>query len=167
MVARGFRKLWESGLVEDLRIEPRGSEPGKVKLIVTLRERPRVTEWVFEGNKKVSTSTIKEKLDTAGILLKRNVPLRSSEIQRLRQAILDVYANEGYASAIVDPVVTDPGPNQKRVVFKIDEGAKVRIGKILFEGNTVFSPPRLHHAMKKLKEEPLLAPLRQEADLEP
>ena len=69
VVARGFRKLWESGLVEDLKIEAETVEPGKVKLIVTVRERPRVTEWAFEGNKKLSTSTIKEKLDTAGILL--------------------------------------------------------------------------------------------------
>ncbi|HNX50741.1 MAG TPA: outer membrane protein assembly factor BamA, partial [Thermoanaerobaculaceae bacterium] len=155
-VARGFRKLWDSGLVEDLRIDEEVVEPGKVKLIVTLRERPRVAEFAFEGNKKLSTSTIKEKLDTAGILLKRNVPLRTSEIQRFRQAILDVYAKEGYASAIVETVITETAPNQKRVAFKMDEGAKVRIGKILFEGNEVFPPWRLHHAMKKLKQRSLL-----------
>lgn len=157
-VAKGFRKLWDAGLVEDLRIEAETVEPGKVKLVVTLRERPRVTEWVFEGNKKLSTSSIKEKLDTAGIVIKRNVPLRTSEVQRFRQAIQEAYGKDGYASAIVDPVVSDAGPNQKRVTFKIDEGAKVRIGSIDFEGADVFPDWRLHRAMKKLKERSLIHP---------
>ena len=116
-------------------------EPAR-SLIVTVKERPKVTEFAFEGNKKLSTSTIKEKLDGAGVVLKRNVPLRSSEIQRLRQAILDVYAKEGYASAIVEPVVTDPGPNQKRVVFKVDEGAKVSIGDDPVRGQQRLPAPR-------------------------
>ncbi|HPW55163.1 MAG: outer membrane protein assembly factor BamA [Thermoanaerobaculaceae bacterium] len=157
-VAKGFRKLWDSGLVEDLRIEAETVEPGKIKLIVSVRERPRVTEWVFEGNKKLSTSSIKEKLDTAGIVIKRNVPLRTSEIQRYRQAIGEAYAKDGYASAIVDPVVSDAGPNQKRVTFRIDEGAKVRIGRIRYEGASVFSNWRLHRAMKKLKARSLIRP---------
>lgn len=157
-VAKGFRKLWDSGLVEDLRIEAETLEDGKVKLIVTVRERPRVTEWAFAGNKKLSTSTIKEKLDNSGITLRRNVPLRSSEVQRFRQGIMEAYGADGYASAIVDPVVSEVGPSQKKVTFSIDEGAKVRIGRILFEGNSVFPRWRMRYAMKKIKQRSILRP---------
>jgi len=154
-IAKNFGRFWDSGLVEDLRIEAEDIAPGKVRLIVTVRERPKVAEFAFEGNKKMSTSTIKEKLDTANISLKRNVPLRSSEIQRLKQAVRDVYGKEGYASAVVDPVITDAGANQKKVTFKIDEGAKVKIGTIRFEGNKVFSSRTLRGALKKIKEKSL------------
>lgn len=155
-IAKSFGRFWDSGLVEDLKIESEEMAPGKVRLIVTVRERPKVTEFLFEGNKKLSTSTIKEKLDTANVTIKRNVPLRASELQRLKQAIQDVYAKEGYPSVLVDPVITEVGPNQRKVTFKIDEGAKIKIGAIHFEGNKVFSDKKLRGALKKTKQKSLI-----------
>jgi len=157
-VVRNFHRFWDSGLVEDLKVEAEDITPGKVRVIVTVRERPKVSEFAFEGNSKVSTSTIKEKLDTANVTMKRNVPLRSSEIQRLRQAVIEVYAKEGYAAATVDAVVSESGPNQRKVTFRIDEGTKIRIGKVKFVGNKVFSDRRLRGALKKVKEKSLLRP---------
>ncbi len=155
-IAKNFGRFWDSGLVEDLKIESEEIAPGKVRLIVTVRERPKVTEFLFHGNKKLSNSSIKEKLDAANVTLKRNVPLRASELQRFKQAILDVYAKEGYASATVEPVVSDAGPNQRKVTFQIDEGAKVKIGQIRFEGNKVYSGRKLRAALKKTKQKSLL-----------
>ncbi len=155
VIARNFHRFWDSGLVEDLKVEGEEIAPGKIELIVTVRERPKVTEFAFSGNKKLSTSTIREKLEADNVSLKRNVPLRASEIQRLRQAITDVYAKEGYASAVVDPVITEAGTNQRKVTFKIDEGLKIKIGEIRFEGNKVFSDGTLRGALKKLKEKSL------------
>jgi outer membrane protein insertion porin family len=158
VIQRNFHRFWDSGLVEDLKVESEEIAPGKIKLIVTVRERPKVTEFAFSGNKKLSSSTIREKLDTENVSLKRNVPLRMAEIQRLKEAILDVYAKEGYASAVVNPVISESGPNERKVTFKIDEGAKIKIGAIRFEGNKVFSALRLRHALKKLKEKSLIHP---------
>jgi outer membrane protein insertion porin family len=157
-IAKNFHRFWDSGLVEDLKVEAEEMSPGKIRLIVTVKERPKVTEWIFAGNKKLSTSTIREKLETANISLKRNVPMRTSEIQRLRQAILDEYGKEGYASAVVDPVINDTGPNQVKVTFQIDEGAKIKIGKIDFVGNKVYSDSKLRGALKKIKQKSLSHP---------
>ena len=151
-IAKNFRKFWESGLVEELKVETEEIEPGKVRLIVTFKERPKVSEYAFQGNKKLSTSTIREKLDEQNVTLYRNVPLRLSEVQRIRRAISEVYTKEGYSSAVVEPVIEDAGANTRKVVFKIDEGAKVRISTIRFEGNQVYSDSRLKAALKKTKE---------------
>ncbi len=155
-IAKSFRRFWDSGLVEDLKVEYEDIAPGKVRLIVTVHERPIVTEFAFAGNKKLSTSTLREKLDAANVTLKRNVPLRSSELKRITQAIIDVYAKEGYASAVVEPVVSEDGANQRKVTFRIDEGAKVKIGEIRFEGNKVFSDRRLRMALKKTKQKSII-----------
>jgi outer membrane protein insertion porin family len=154
-IAKSFHRFWDSGLVEDLKVEAEEISPGKVRLIVTVKERPKVTEWVFSGNKKLSTSTIREGLETANLSLKRNVPLRTSEVQRLRQGILDAYSKEGYASAVVNPVTSGTGPNQVKVTFEIDEGAKIKIGKIEFVGNSVYSDSKLRGALKKVKQKSL------------
>jgi len=157
-IAGNFRRFWDSGLVEDLKVESEEVGPGKVRLIVTVRERPKVVEFDFKGNKKISSTTLREKLDTAGVSLKRNVPLRTSEVQQIRQALVEAYGKEGYASATVEPAIEEFGPNLRKVVFVIDEGVKIKIGEIRIDGNEVFGDRRLRHALKKAKQRSLLHP---------
>ena len=154
-IDKNFHRFWESGLVEDLKVEAETIAPGKVRLIVTVEERPKVLEFEFQGNKKLSNGTLREKLETDGFSLRGNVPLKGSEVQRIQQDLIEIYGKEGYASATVTPDVEKSGENQRKVIFKIDEGAKVKIGQIRFEGNKVFSGWRLRHAMKKLKQKSL------------
>jgi len=158
VVSRNFRRFWESGLVESLQVEVEELDPGSVKLIVTVRERPRVTQFTFSGNKKLSDSSLREKIETAGLTLRRNTPLRLPEVRRLEQAISEAYAKDGYASATVVTRIEEEGPAQRSVTFDIDEGAKVRIGEITFEGNEVFSDRRLRRALKKTKVRSLIRP---------
>jgi outer membrane protein insertion porin family len=152
VVAANFHRLWDSGLVEDVKVETEDVEGGKVRVVVTVVERPKVSDFAFKGNKKLSTSTIREKLDADGISLKRNVPLKDSDLQRFRRAIMDAYAKDGYASAVVTTVVEEAGANLRKVTFQVDEGAKIHIGKINFEGNELYSDSRLRKSMKKLKQ---------------
>lgn len=154
-LSNNFHRFWDSGLVEELKIESEPVAPGKVKLIVTVKERPKVLEWEFKGNKKLSNSTLKEKLDTAGVTMKRNTPLRMAEVQHYKQALYDVYGAEGYAAASIKPEILDAGPGSKKVVFNIDEGVKIKIGAIKFEGNQVFSDHALRGSLKKLKQKSL------------
>ena len=157
-IRKNFRRLWESGLVEDLLVEREEVEPGKVQVIVRVRERPIVKEWKFTGNKKLSTTTLREKLDAAGVTLRRNVPLRMSEVNRARQALTEAYAADGYASAVIVPEISEESGQQRIVTFRIDEGGKVRIGSIEFEGNEQFGDWRLRRALKKTKRKSLLRP---------
>lgn len=158
VVSRNFRRFWDSGLVESLLVEFEELEPGAVKLIVTVRERPRVTEWVFSGNKKLSDSSVREKIEDAGLSVRRNIPLRLPDLRRLETAILEGYTKEGFASAVVESRVEEVSTGQRRVVFDIDEGVKVRIGEINFEGNEVFPDRRLRRALKKTKVRSLTRP---------
>jgi len=151
-LSEGFRRLWESGLVEDLTIESEELEDGRVNLIVTVVERPFVNSVVFEGNKKISATDIKDRLDEAGIEVPRNVPLRMAQLTKIEKALGDLYAAEGYRSAQISYDVEDLGRNRRRVVYTIDEGGKVKIGEITFAGNEAFSDGRLQRALKKTKE---------------
>ena len=56
-------------------------------------------------------------------------------------------------------------PNEKKVVFTVDEGNRVRISDIEFEGNTVFNDSRLRWTMKNTKESALHLPHQQEGPL--
>jgi outer membrane protein insertion porin family len=154
-VIDGYRRLWDSGLFEDIRIEVENHGDGEVTLYIIVTERPFVTSVDFEGNKKIKTSDLKDKLDEQGIEVPRNVPLRSSQLGRIEAAIKGIYDAEGFRSARVSHEVSSVSPNKKKVVYRIDEGGKVKIRDITFLGNEVFSNSKLRGVLKKTKEKSL------------
>jgi outer membrane protein insertion porin family len=154
-IVDGYRRLWDSGLFEDVVIEVENHGDGEVTLYIVVTERPFVTSVDFEGNKKIKTSDLKDKLDERGIEIPRNVPLKSSQLGRIETAIKEVYDADGFRSAQVEYYVTDVSPNKKKVVYEIDEGGKVKIKEITFVGNNVFSNSKLRGVLKKTKQKSL------------
>lgn len=152
LVADGYRRLWDSGLFEDLRIDVEDHGDGTATLFVVVTERPFVTTVNFEGNKKLKTTDIKDKLDEKGVEIPRNVPLSLAQLSRIETAIKEVYDAEGFRSARVEHRVQDLGKNKREVVYQIDEGGKVKIADIEFVGNDVYSDRKLRGVLKKTKE---------------
>jgi len=151
-ISEGYHRLWESGLFEDVRIELEEIADNEVMLYVVVEERPFVTTVEFEGNKKIKTSALKDRLDEKGVEVPRNVPLRMAQLSRIENAIKEIYDTDGYRSAEVDFRVEETTPNKRKVVFVIDEGGKVKIANIEFVGNEVFGDSKLRGALKKTKE---------------
>ena len=151
-VAEGYHRLWESGLFEDVRIEMEDHGDGEVTLYIVVQERPFVTSVSFEGNKKISTSDLKDKLDEAGIDIPRNVPLKMALLSRIETAIKEIYDGEGFRSAKISYRTEATGQNKRKVIYDIDEGGKVKIEAIEFAGNNVFSDSKLRGVLKKTKQ---------------
>ena len=154
-IVDGYRRLWDSGLFEDVRVEIENHGDGAVTLYVIVRERPFVTSVDFEGNKKIKTPDLKDKLDERGVEIPRNVPMRSSQLGRIESAIKEVYDSEGFRSAQVSYSITEVSANKKKVVYLIDEGGKIKIKNIDFVGNNVFSRSKLRGVLKKTKQKSL------------
>ena len=111
-----------------VRIEAEDHGDGEITLYIVVEERPFVTSIDFEGNKKIKTTDLKDKLDEVGVEIPRNVPLRMAQLSRMESAIKEVYDAEGFRSAIVAFRVDDIGANKRKVIYEIDEGGKVKIG---------------------------------------
>ena len=154
-IVDGYKRLWDSGLFEDVRIELEDHGDGEVTLFIVVTERPFVTSIDFEGNKKIKTPDLKDKLDELGVEVPRNVPLQSSQLGRIESAIKEVYDSEGFRSAQVNYTVTDVSANKKKVLYLIDEGGKVKIKEINFVGNQVFDRSKLRGVLKKTKQKSL------------
>ncbi len=152
VLADGFHRLWDSGLFEDLKIEEEKLPDGKVNLYVVVKERPFVKSVIFKGTHSITTSSLKDKLDEKGIEIPHNVPLKLDDLTRIQSAIKDIYAEDGYRSAQVHYQIVDLSKTEKKVIFHIDEGGRVKIAKIRFVGNHVFSNGRLRRALKKIKQ---------------
>ncbi|MFL6199275.1 MAG: outer membrane protein assembly factor BamA [Thermoanaerobaculia bacterium] len=152
------RELWDRSLVDDIEIEavPAGPSGEMVKLVITVQERPVLRSIDYQGLKRISKTDIQDKLSGQRIRAREGEPMSLGELQRVKTLIEEMYAEKGYRFAQARYTVEDVGPNEKRVIFSVDEGNRVRIADIQFEGNQVFSDIRLQLAMKKVKESGLI-----------
>lgn len=149
------KKLWRRELIDDiaLKVEPEGEG---VRLIVRIVERPVLTSIEYQGIKRVSRSDISEAADRERVSVYESQPLQRGEVERLKGVIEELYKEKGYRFAQVAYTLEEAGIGQRRITFTIDEGDKVRIGDIDFDGNTVFGDWRLRLSMKDTKESSLL-----------
>ena len=78
-IQQNFHALWEVGLLENVSIEAE-REGGGVTLIVTIEERPVIKDVEFTGNKKLSSSQIRDVLREANKLIQPAQKLESSTL---------------------------------------------------------------------------------------
>ena len=149
-IRENFQTLWDVGLLENVSIEAERATDG-VTLVVTIEERPTVKDVDFTGNKKFSNTQIKDRLREAKLEVRPGAPLSLREIAKIRSSIADYYIENGYRSATVDFRIEDVSKTEKKLVFVIDEGDKIKIAAIRFEGNHIFGQQRLRNAMGKTK----------------
>lgn len=153
---RNIKRLWDRELIDDISVEAvpaESSEHGRgIRLVVRIEERLRVASVRYEGLKRISDSDLRERLAAERIDLREGGPLNLGELYRIKGVIEEMYAEKGYRFAEAEHSLEAVGEGERRVVFTIDEGDRVRIGDIRFEGNTVFREGRLRWQMKKTKE---------------
>ena len=148
LLKKNFVRLWDSGLFDELRLE-RNDVSGGVKVTAVVVERPRIGDLEFRGNKKLTASQLKDKLREGKAEIKVGGPATLRDIAKAKAALLEAYHVEGFRSANVDAITEPISDSEQRVVFLVDEGDKIKIDRIRFEGNTVFGQARLRRAMKK------------------
>lgn len=151
-----IRQLWDRELIDDIEVEAEPSDGG-VRLIIHVVERPILVGVEYAGIKRVNRTDILEQMDRERIQAYEGGPLNLGELERLTWAIEELYKEKGYRFAEVTYTLETVSRGQARAIFTIDEGDKVKIGDIEFDGNTVFSDLRLRLAMRKTKESGLLS----------
>ncbi len=109
------------------------TSPEGVVVTFTVQERPRITDIRFVGNDKLSDAK-----------LRKLVPVRTGDavdtfrIQEGVEAIALAYRDAGYGQAVVTydrRLLTSTG----ELLFTVEEGPRIRIRKILLEGNQSIS----------------------------
>lgn len=149
-LSHNIHRLWETRLIDDLQIEEE-AVPGGVRLVVVVEERPSLRSLEYEGLRRVSRSEVNERVTRDDIRVREGDPLSMGEIHRLKAAIEDLYLEKGYRFADVRVEEETAAPGERIVRMRIDEGDRVRIGGIEFEGNNVFGDHRLRWAMRQTK----------------
>jgi outer membrane protein insertion porin family len=154
-----LKELWDRDLVDDLRIDAEPLDDG-LKVKVTLEERPLLVSIDYQGLDKLKRTDITEMIDKKRLELFEGSQLSKGELARLESEIEALYADKGYRFADAAVQLEKVSDHELRVVVIVDEGDKVKIGKVTFDGNEVFGDGTLRSAMKKTKKSNLITRLR-------
>jgi outer membrane protein insertion porin family len=143
LVQDAIKGVYGLGLFSEVGIDAEPAEAG-VKLTIKVREYPKLRDLKFSGNKKIKTKKFKEK-----ITLFEGRLVSPKEIKNNIERIKSMYAEKGYLLVNVDTVQRDVEDEAGLVdlEFKIIEGEKVRVGKITFSGNRIFTDKKLRGKM--------------------
>ncbi len=120
--------LYETGFFEDVQVETESGKGG-VALAFLVREKPFITEIVFDGNKDLSDDKLKEK-----ITIKSQSFLDQPQAKESAEKIRLAYQGDGYFNSQVIPVVQTLDEDRKRLTFFVKEGDKARVKTVKFDG---------------------------------
>jgi outer membrane protein assembly complex protein YaeT len=111
-------------------------EEGRAVVVFNVQEKPTILSVELEGNKQFTDAELYELTPAAGAVLDLY------EVNRAREDILQKYRQKGYyyATVTLDEVTLE---TEGRVVYRITEGPRVKVRRILYEGNRSFGPRRL------------------------
>ncbi|SLM46194.1 putative Outer membrane protein assembly factor YaeT [Nitrospira japonica] len=120
--------LYDTGYFEDVQVETE-SMPDGTGLTFLVREKPFITEIVFDGNDELSDDKLKEK-----ITIKNQAFLDQQQAKESAEKIRLAYQEDGYFDCQVIPVVQTLDEDRKRLTFFVKEGEKAKVKTVNFEG---------------------------------
>jgi outer membrane protein insertion porin family len=127
------KRLFSTGLFSDVQISVSGST-----LIVTVAENQIINQVVFNGNKKLKDSALKNVVQSRQLGAYNDLILQADV-----QAIRDAYSAVGRSDATVTTRIVPIDGGRVNVAFEINEGDRTKISSVNFVGNQAFGDGRL------------------------
>ncbi len=136
-ISEDIKSIYKMGYFEDVKVDIEPFEGG-VKVIYTVKEKPTIVKVSFEGNKEYDEDKLKEVVTiTAGAI--SDVTLINDNALRLKA----FYESEGYYFAKIVPVIKKKTEQEVELTYVIEEGNRVKIKEIKFEGNKAISSRKI------------------------
>jgi len=130
---------------------------GGVNVIFEVKELPIIRDLQFEGLKSVAESDVLKAFRERRVgVSKESIydPVKSRNAIRVLKELL---AERGHPNATIEARLDEVSATSIAITYDIDEGDRVRVVEIQFEGNTIFSDGKLRSQMKFVKEAGLIS----------
>ena len=131
-----IKALYESGFFKDIRLDTQGNV-----LVVSLDERPTVSQVDFTGLKEFDKDQLRKALKTVGVGESRIFD--RSALERAEQEMRRQYLSRGRYGVKLTTTVTPLERNRVAINFSVEEGEVAKIANIHIVGNQAFSEAKL------------------------
>jgi outer membrane protein insertion porin family len=147
---RDFMTLWNTSRFDDIRMEREAGRMGWIVRFVVV-ERRVVRSIKYDGLKSIQVSEVLDRFKERKVGLSVESQYDPNKLQRAKVVLQEYLAERGRQFATVEPDLHQVPPSSLEITFKVDEGPKVKVGQITFEGNKAFSPLVIRRAMHNLR----------------
>jgi outer membrane protein insertion porin family len=144
IIDRDIRSLYRTGLFEFIEVK-REVRPGQVvNLVYEVTPKFRVLNVRYVGNERVRTRRLERETKT-----RANLALDERQVKEDSEKIREYYQKNGYNQvSVYYEIDRDRSTGFGTVTFRIEEGNKVRIGRMQFVGNESIGNRQLRKAME-------------------
>ncbi|RAR71792.1 Beta-barrel assembly machine subunit BamA [Flavobacterium aciduliphilum] len=148
-ITSAIKKLGKLGLFSDIDFYVNEVKGDSIYLDLDIVELPKLNEVKFVGVKKNKVDDlIKENSLTKGKIVNENL------LTTTKNYLENKYKKDGFfnTKTNIRTIPADTTGNSVNMVVTIDKGDKIKIKKITFEGNEMFTDKKLRSAMKNTKQ---------------
>ncbi|HEV3468219.1 MAG TPA: outer membrane protein assembly factor BamA [Pyrinomonadaceae bacterium] len=141
----------------ETRVSTEQGPRGGVIVIFTVKELPVIRQLEFKGLGSLSEADLLKEFREQRVGVSREQTYDPVKVKAAERVIREQLAQRGYPNATVNVVVDEVSETSVALTFDVDQGDRVRVVDIEFEGNQVFSDGELRGAMKLVKEAGLIS----------
>lgn len=151
-IAKAIDNIWKQNLFTDVAIGISSIQGDRVFLDIALKERPRISQFEFNGIKKADITKLEDELNLVrGDVVTENLLMQSKNI------IKDYYIDKGFLKpeVVVEQVPDTARTNSLLLEFNIDRGERTKIDEVVIKGNEVLNDRQIKKLMKNTREKSL------------
>lgn len=142
MIDNDIRALYRTGLFEFIEVKRESAGDGVFNLVFEVAPKFRVMAIRYQGNNRVKSRRLEKEVE-----IQPNASLDERQVKEDSESIREYYQKAGYNQVSINYAIErERSSGFGTVIFNIREGARVKIGKINFEGNE-------HASNRKLRKE--------------
>jgi outer membrane protein insertion porin family len=135
-ISQLIKSLYSSSHFEDIQVLRDGQT-----LLIRVRERPTISNIVFEGNDDIEDEQLQQSLNDNNIRL--GEPLNKTILTSIENGLKDFFYSIGKYEAEVDAVITPLPRNRVDLKLVFEEGDSAEIKQINIVGNEIFNDEEL------------------------
>jgi len=137
-----IKAIYKMGYFTDVRLDVSETPEGRI-LTVLVQEKPAIREIMVEGNRKLKRDKILEVMSLKPFSVASENAIRE-DINKVQAA----YRDKGFYEAQVTYELTPATENEVNLVLRVNEGGKLAVKDIEFEGNKAFKSKELRKVME-------------------
>ena len=137
-----LKAISKMGFFTNVKFEVSDTPEGRI-LFVVVQEKPAIRQIIIQGNRKIKEKKILEVMDLKPFSVASETAIRENISK-----ILKLYSEKGFYQARVDYTLQPFTDTEVNLLLKVNEGGKVYVKEINFEGNRAFKDKELRKVME-------------------
>lgn len=158
-VARDLQAILSLGFFDKVgtRVTTEDAVRGGIRVIFQVTELPIIRDLQFEGLKSVPESDVLKTFRERRVGVSKESILDPVKLKNAERVLKELLAAKGHPNAVVLSSVEKVSATSSAITFVANEGERVRVAEVQFEGSRVFKSGELRGQMKYVKEAGLIS----------